>query len=74
MTEPVTKKARRSKVKYRVSGFNPAWKKDFTWLESATVDGKTGMRCKLCTNTGNHLGTGRAVGQSTLAFLYEETK
>ena len=49
-SEPVTKKVRRSKVKHRVGGFNPAWKKDFTWLESVKVDGITGMRCKLCAN------------------------
>ena len=51
-SEPVTKKVRRSKVKHRVGGFNPAWKKDFTWLESVKVDGITGMRCKLCANHG----------------------
>ena len=40
------------KVKHTVSGFNLAWKKDFTWLESVKVDGKTGMCCKLCANHG----------------------
>ena len=53
-SEPAAKKARRSRVikKHRVSGFNRAWKKDFTWLEIVRMDGETGMRCKLCIKHG----------------------
>ena len=74
-SEPVTKKARRSSVKkHRVSGFNPAWKKDFKWLESSTVDGKTGMRCKLCAKHGKSPRNGKGSWTTNPCFSLRRDK
>ena len=72
--EPVTKRARSIKKKHRVSGFNPAWKKDFSWLESVTVDGKTGMRCKLCTKYGKSPRNGKGSWTVNPCFSFRRDK
>ena len=59
---------------HRKSGFNPAWSKEYKWLECVRKDSIVGMRCKLCAKHGKVPRNGKGASSTTLCYTLIKDK